>query len=111
MKNRRECSSAAKRISIAIVAACALFATTGFSLDNAIVPKEEIVSGGVPKDGIPAILKPKFVTPAEAEFLNPDDKVIGVELGQQSRAYSIKILNWHEVVNDDIDGNPIVVTF
>ena len=34
---------------------------TGFMLDNAIVPREEILSGGPPKDGIPALLEPKFV--------------------------------------------------
>lgn len=84
---------------------------TGFNIDNAIVPKGEILSGGPPKDGIPAILNPGFVSPKEAEFLNPDDEVIGVEVGGEARAYPIKILNWHEVVNDTINGIPIVVTF
>ena len=84
---------------------------TGFSLDNALVPKEEILSGGVPKDGIPAILEPKFIEAQNANFLKPDDKVIGVHLGGQAKAYPIRILNWHEVVNDVINGMPIVVTF
>jgi hypothetical protein len=84
---------------------------TGFSLDNALVPKEEILSGGVPKDGIPAILEPKFIQAQNANFLKPDDKVIGVHLGGQAKAYPIRILNWHEVVNDAINGVPIVVTF
>ncbi len=84
---------------------------TGFSLDNAIVPKEEILSGGPPKDGIPAILNPVFIPLDQADFLNPDDQVIGVKIGSETRAYPIKILNWHEVVNDTISGSPIVVTF
>ena len=46
-----------------------LLMLTGFNVDNAIVPKGEILSGGPPKDGIPAILKPQFVSPKEAEFL------------------------------------------
>lgn len=96
---------------VAAVAVCMLFVTTGFNLDNAIVPKEQILSGGVPKDGIPALLKPKFVAVAEAGFLDPNDKVIGVRLGEHAKAYPIKILNWHEVVNDTIDDRPIVVTF
>ena len=84
---------------------------SGFKLDNAIVPQEEILSGGPPKDGIPAILKPIFVQTAEANFLENSDHVIGVRIGKEARAYPLKILNWHEVVNDTVNGVPIVVTF
>ena len=87
------------------------FVTTGFDLDNAIVPRNEILSGGPPKDGIPAILEPKFVTPAEVDFLRDSDAVIGVEVGGVARAYPIRILNWHEVVNDTVGGQSIAVTF
>lgn len=83
----------------------------GFDLNNAIVPKDEILSGGPPKDGIPAILKPKFVSSGAADFFDPDDPVIGVEIGGEAKAYPIKILNWHEVVNDTVGGTPIVVSF
>ena len=88
-----------------------IFMLTAFNLDNAIVPQDEILSGGPPKDGIPAILNPKFILPSEADFIGPNDKVIGVELGAEAKAYPIKILNWHEVVNDTINGVPIAVTF
>jgi hypothetical protein len=88
-----------------------IFILTGFNLHNAIVPPEEILSGGPPKDGIPAILKPKLVHPNERLFIDDSDHVIGVKIGQEARAYPIKILNWHEVVNDTINGTPIVVTF
>jgi hypothetical protein len=84
---------------------------SGFNTDNAIVPREEILSGGPPKDGIPAILKPDFVRSAGDGFLESSDDVIGVRIGKEARAYPIKILNWHEVVNDTVDGVPIVVTF
>ena len=87
------------------------FFVTGFTLDNAIVPKEEILAGGPPKDGIPALLKPKFVSAEKADFLSPEDQVIGVVLQGQPKAYPIKILNWHEVVNDDGGDLPIAVTF
>ena len=80
-------------------------------VENAIVPPGEILSGGPPKDGIPAILKPYFVKPGQAAFLDRSDHVIGVRIGNESRAYPIKILNWHEVVNDTLSGVPIVVTF
>lgn len=84
---------------------------TGFRLDNAIVPETEILSGGPPKDGIPAILEPNFIRPDEAGFLNPDDIVIGVSIGGRAKAYPIKILNWHEVVNDTLGKAPLAVTF
>ncbi len=84
---------------------------TGFKLDNAIVPQDQILAGGPPKDGIPAILKPRFVEPDQAGFLDNTDQVIGVRIDGQARAYPINILNWHEVVNDTVGGKPIAVTF
>ena len=89
----------------------AFFMLSGFRLDNAIVPQEEILSGGPPKDGIPAILEPKFISAAKVAFLSPGDQVIGIEVEGQARAYPIRILNLHEVVNDTVNGIPIVVTF
>ena len=84
---------------------------TGFNTGNAIVPEGEILSGGPPKDGIPAILEPEFVPADKAGYLEPDDQVIGVVIGNQARAYPIKILNWHEAVNDTVSDQPLVVTF
>ena len=89
----------------------AFFMLSGFKLDNAIVPQEEILSGGPPKDGIPAILEPKFISAAKVAFLSPVDQVIGIEVGGQARAYPIRILNLHEVVNDTVNGIPFAVTF
>lgn len=89
----------------------AFLVLSGFNLENSIVPKEEILSGGPPKDGIPAIMNPVFVKPDQAAFLKPDDKIIGVKSAGESRAYPIKILNWHEVVNDTIGKMPIAVSF
>ena len=96
---------------IAVAAALVFFVVTGFQLDNATIPKEEILSGGVPKDGIPALLNPQFVTAAKAGFLEPDDRVIGIKRGAETKAYPLRILNWHEVVNDTIGGTPVAVTF
>lgn len=93
---------------IILVFSCFL---TGFNTGNAIVPEEEILSGGPPKDGIPAILEPVFVAADKAAYLDPDDQVIGVVIGNQARAYPIKILNWHEAVNDTVGDQPLVVTF
>ena len=89
----------------------AFVALTGFKLDNTIVPPEQILAGGPPKDGIPAILKPELIRPDIATYLQHADQVIGVRIGGQARAYPINILNWHEVVNDTVNGIPIAVTF
>ncbi len=83
----------------------------GFSLENARIPTDQIVPGGPPKDGIPALSSPKFVAAARARFLKPSDRVIGVEFEGDARAYPLKILNWHEAVNDRVGGVPVLVTY
>ncbi len=77
-----------------------------------IVPLEKIVSGGPPKDGIPSIDNPKFVSAEEADsFLEEDDLVFGLFLGGVARAYPAKILVWHEIVNDNVNDKAVLVTF
>ncbi|MCL6552937.1 MAG: DUF3179 domain-containing protein [Firmicutes bacterium] len=76
------------------------------------VPLAEIRSGGPPKDGIPAIDRPQFVTVADAgQWLRPREPVIVFERGTDARAYPLQILIWHEIVNDTVGGVPVVVTF
>ena len=99
------------KIKISIILLISYTLLTGFNTDNAIVPQPEILSGGPPKDGIPAILKPKIVVPGQAAYLEDSDAVIGVKIGRETRAYPVKVLNWHEVVNDTIGGVPVAVTF
>ncbi|MBI4383735.1 MAG: DUF3179 domain-containing protein [Nitrospinae bacterium] len=93
--------------------ALALLLLCGFDLRDPRVPLEEIRGGGPPKDGIPALTDPAFVSSetAEREFLKKTDRVLGLVLNGQARAYPVKILNWHEIVNDTIGGKPVVVTF
>jgi len=83
----------------------------GFQLDDALVPPAEIQHGGPPRDGIPALNKPKFVTEGQADFLKPEDRVLGVVVDGIARAYPVAILNWHEIVNDRIGNTPVLVTF
>jgi len=100
-----------KKISVSIILLVVFIISTGFNLESAIVPKDQILSGGPPKDGIPAILKPNFIRPNQADFLGDNDQVIGVEIDGVTKAYPLNILNWHEVVNDTVNGIPIMVTF
>lgn len=79
---------------------------------RATVPLEEIVSGGPPKDGIPALDAPTFVSAAEADrWLEGREPVAVVTLGGEARAYPLQILIWHEIVNDVVGGVPVTVTF
>ncbi|MBI2574749.1 DUF3179 domain-containing protein [Candidatus Woesearchaeota archaeon] len=79
---------------------------------NSIVPPAEIVSGGPPKDGIPPIDKPNFVSVEEAKkFVRNGTQGILVEHGSEARFYPYNILVWHEIVNDNISGKPLTITF
>jgi hypothetical protein len=76
------------------------------------VPYSTILSGGPPKDGIPAIDEPRYVSVNEAdEWLAPQEPVILLERGGAARAYPLQILTWHEIVNDELGGVPVMVTF
>ncbi len=83
----------------------------GFDVSNAIIPASEILAGGPPKDGIPALSDPELIDAEAASYLKPDDRVIGVSMDGVSRAYPIAILNWHEIVNDTINAQRYAVTF
>jgi hypothetical protein len=72
----------------------------GFDLGDSLVDASRIDSGGPPRDGIPSIDYPKFVTAESAGFLDPDDRVIGVYRNGIAKAYPIRILDWHEIVNE-----------
>ena len=76
------------------------------------IPLDEIVSGGPPKDGIPAIDRPRYVPVAEARaWLRDKEPVLVVEGGSVVRAYPYQVLIWHEIVNDDVAALPLAVTY
>ena len=80
--------------------------------NNHTVPLEEIVSGGPPKDGIPAIDSPFFVSVSTAdEWLADREPVALIEIGDIARVYPLQILIWHEIVNDQIGDVPVTITF
>lgn len=81
-------------------------------IPKSIVPLDKIVSGGPPKDGIPSIDNPRFVSAREAErFLQDSYIVLGLEINGDIRAYPLQILVWHEIVNDVVGDIPIAVTY
>jgi hypothetical protein len=83
----------------------------GFDLAGSLIPIDKILHGGPSKDGIPAIDQPHFIKAKQANFLNVADRIIGIEINGVQRAYPIKILNWHEIVNDHIGNRAIVITY
>ena len=83
----------------------------GFDLKGSLIASDEIHSGGPPRDGIPAIDKPEFTEAGLATFLRDDDAVLGMVRNGVARAYPVRILNWHEVVNDRFGPDAAVISF
>lgn len=82
----------------------------GFSLEAAAIPVDEILHGGPPRDGIPALDAPKTVSAAGA-MLRAHERVIGLEVAGEARAYPLSILVYHELVNDTLGGMPVLVSY
>ena len=77
----------------------------------ALIDTNEILAGGPPKDGIAALTNPRTVGAADAGYMRANDRVIGVEIGGEARAYPLRILVWHENANDTLGGKPIAVSY
>jgi len=75
------------------------------------IPLDEILSGGPGKNGIPSIDNPVFILAKESSFLNDTDPGVGLVVKGESRFYPYRILVWHEIVNDTIQGEPVLVTY
>ena len=90
-----------------------------FFVSTATVEQELIVRG-MPTDGVRTLVKPETISPQEIDRFNEEergkllvsaDRVIGVSIGGDSRAYPLRLMRWHEVVNDVVGGEPIAVTY
>ena len=82
-----------------------------FDLSDASVPADQIRRGGVPRDGIPSIDNPKFIHADDTDFLKDKDRVLGVFRNGIAKAYPIRILDHHEIVNDYFGDEAIVVSY
>jgi hypothetical protein len=83
-----------------------------FDITNRSIPKNEILDGGPPKDGIPALDQPRFISAQEASrVLKDKDRVIGIYQNGEAKAYPLKVMVWHELVNDRIGGQPAAVSY
>ena len=79
---------------------------------RASIAFDEIMTGGPPKDGIPAIDAPEFEAVADADrWLDDREPVQVVDINGDRRAYPVQVMVWHELVNDTVGGEPVVITF
>jgi hypothetical protein len=114
-----------KEFLLALVTLLALAACSGQpgESQSGAIPTEAAGTAGIegedyeivtllPADAIPSIDNPQFygVDQADAEY-EPDETVIGLEIDGEARAYSTALLSSHEIVNDEVNGRPIAVTW
>jgi len=83
----------------------------GPSPSDWLIPSDLVVDGGPGKDGIPSIDDPQFSPVNQIDYLEPDDLVLGFKVGNEIRAYPHPVLDWHEIVNDDVNGTAIAITY
>lgn len=83
----------------------------GFDVRGSLIPADEIYQGGPPRDGIPALDKPKFISASKVGFLKKSDRVLGLKRNGKFKAYPISIMNWHEIVNDQMGHEKVVITY
>ncbi|SNY94470.1 DUF3179 domain-containing protein [Flagellimonas pacifica] len=75
------------------------------------IPVAEVLDGGPGRDGIPALENPNFTTALGVDFLGDDDLIIGFKNGEDVRGYPHIILNWHEIINDNIGDASLAITY
>lgn len=76
-----------------------------------LIPSNEVHDGGPGKDGIPALSNPKMMEGKTGIYVAHDDLILGYVSGSEARAYPHKILDWHEIINDQIGGKKVVITY
>ncbi len=79
--------------------------------EGARIRIEEIAWGGVRKDGIPDLRYPPTISAGNADYLSPGDRVFGVSINGEHRAYPLRIVNAHEMVNDTLGGEPFALAY
>ena len=94
-----------------LIVSLPLLTAASWNFSKTSIEVDEIMSGGPPRDGIPALTAPKSVAAAEATFMRDDEQVLGVFLNGIAIAYPTRILSWHELVNDYFRDLPVLVSW
>lgn len=82
-----------------------------FDTSNLQLAADQILAGGPAKDGIPSLTNPETVPLDEADFLRPDDRMAVITVEDQARGYPMRLLNWHEAINDSIAGTDFALVY
>ncbi len=81
------------------------------SFPSPLLDVDQLLAGGPPPDGIPAIDEPNFQPVAEVDWLEDTEPVLSLTVGEETRAYPLRVMTWHEIVNDVVGGAPVAVTY
>lgn len=87
------------------------FSQAGWDFSRHTIPLGEIQAGGPPRDGIPALFNPAYVPASKADHMRGDEQVLGVFHNRVARAYPLRVLSWHELVNESFGGDPLLVSW
>jgi len=98
-------------LALAVLLAGAAESLGGFDLSRLSVARDRVVAGGPGRDGIVSVDAPEFSHIGEATWIGRDTEVLGIEIEGESRAYPVRMLEYHQVVNDVVAGIPIAVTY
>lgn len=90
-----------------------LISCTSFNSDRNewLIDSNEVFDGGPGKDGIPSVDSPQFEKVSNNTYMNPNDLVIGIVHNNKAKAYPHRILDWHEIINDEIDDIKFALTY
>lgn len=100
-------------LALALTAGCVTAGSivlNGFDVSDGLISSYEI-SEGAHREGIAALTDPPVVAALDATHMRDADRVLALEINGEARAYPIRIMNWHEVVNDELGGVPVAVTY
>ncbi|MFO7592096.1 MAG: DUF3179 domain-containing protein [Acidimicrobiia bacterium] len=78
---------------------------------KARIDTDDLLAGGPPPDGIPAVDNPLFESAGDVDWLGAREPVLAFEIDGDARAYPVQILTWHEIVNDTVAGVPVAITY
>jgi hypothetical protein len=98
-------------IGLLATAVAAESSLNGFDLDGTLLPREEIRAGGPSRDGIESVDEPEFVSVEEARWVVERNPVLGVAVGEEAHVYPVHLIEPHQIVNDEVGGVPVVVTY
>jgi Protein of unknown function (DUF3179) len=83
----------------------------GFTLTKLLLPASDIISGGPKKDAIHSVDAPEFASVEDATWVGPQTEVLGLALGGEAHAYPLRMMEYHQIVNDVLAGVPVAATY